>query len=270
MSLYRRLLQLLSLPVALQAFFNPDVGKEYGVRFFTKLLLVWRFIRNTQRIPTVSSWYEHITMAQSILSIPKRTAGVIVECGAYKGGSTANLSLVSQLVGRQLLIFDSFAGLPRPQLTDTRHHCPYLGEIHTYAKGSFTGRLSQVKHNIQKYGRLNVCQFFPGYFASTLPKFTRHPQPIICIFTDVDLTQSLKTCLQLLWPHVIRGGHWFTHEAHHQEIAQVFFDTSWWHRHLRHTPPGLIGAGSGLTFGLHGTALGYTVKSFSQYRLRPQ
>jgi O-methyltransferase len=42
----------------------------------------------------------------------------VVECGTYAGGSTANLSLVCALVGRELEVFDSFEGLPDPEARD--------------------------------------------------------------------------------------------------------------------------------------------------------
>ena len=38
--------------------------------------------------------------------------GVVVECGCFLGGSTANLSLVCEVVGRELIVYDSFEGLP--------------------------------------------------------------------------------------------------------------------------------------------------------------
>lgn len=264
------MLHWLSLPYVLRGFFNPQVGREYGVGMWQKLQLVWRFVRNTHHIPTASSWYEHLLIAQAILTIPKTQSGAIVECGAYKGGSSANLSLVCSLVGRKLLIFDSFAGLPRPQKGDTKHHCPVVGEIHTYKKGAFKGRLAEVRINIRNYGNLTVCQFFPGYFNKTLHQFSRHPQPIAGIFTDVDLVQSLKTCLVYLWPRLSKNGFWFTHEAQHLEIAQVFFDGHWWRRHIHQKSPGLIGAGQGVPIGLQATAVGYTFKNMSRYKIRPQ
>lgn len=267
--LYKRLLQWLCLPLLLHSFFHPDLGRN-GVSFLDKCFLLWKFIRNTRRIHTVSSWYEHFLMAQAILSLPKKTRGVVVECGAFKGGSTANLSLVCKLVGRRLVVFDSFSGLPSPGLADRRHHCPALGEIHTYAKGAFRGRLAEVKRNLKAYGSLEVCEFIPGYFKTTLPKFTKRRHKVVCVFADVDLRQSLETCLRYLWPKLVKGGYFFTHEAQHQEIAQVFFDQDWWQKHLHQSPPGLIGAGLGLQVGLQPTALGYTIKSPPSYRIKPQ
>ena len=47
------------------------------------------------------------------------TEGVVVECGCYLGGSTANLSLICQAVGRELIVYDSFEGLPAGDANDS-------------------------------------------------------------------------------------------------------------------------------------------------------
>jgi hypothetical protein len=93
---------------------------------------------------------------------------------------------------------------------------------------------------------------------------------------DVDLTESLKTCLKYLWPLLADGGYLFTHEAPHQEIAAVFFDGDWWHANLHSDAPGLVGAGSGIGLfpsrGGFRSDLGFTVKhpKVVQFTLDPQ
>jgi hypothetical protein len=89
-------------------------------------------------------------MVTEILRIPRRLDGVVVECGSYQGGSTANLSLVCGLVGRILHVFDSFAGLPEPSKADTLHILPSLKELRGFAKGDFCGSLETVKANVQR------------------------------------------------------------------------------------------------------------------------
>src|SRR5207302_6308567 len=139
-----------------------------------------------------------------------------VECGCYKGGSTANLSLVCALAGRQLEVFDSFRGLPQPTEDDTAHTVIDSAEIHLYAKGGFPATLDQVRGNVARYGRIDVCNFNVGFFQDTMTKFKRS---CVFVFEDVDLRSSLETCLTHLWPLLQPGCYFFTHEAHHMEIA---------------------------------------------------
>ncbi|MBI2010131.1 MAG: class I SAM-dependent methyltransferase [Candidatus Chisholmbacteria bacterium] len=255
---YLLLVQTLALPLVLASFLSQETGHDYGIGLIQKLWLLLKTYRNHRRIPGATSWYEHLIMIEAILKLPPSTPGVVVECGCYKGASTANLSLACQLTQRKLIVFDSFSGLPVPKSSDREHHCPTLGEIHTYTKGSFKGRLKEVRQNLSRFGHLPSCQLVPGYFAKTLPKFHQSRQKAVFVFTDVDLTDSLKTCLKYIWPNLHSLGVWFTHEAQHLEISQLFFDRPWWRRELKQKPPGLIGAGVGLPVGLKSTALGYT------------
>jgi O-methyltransferase len=129
------------------------------------------------------------------LTIPKSVEGCVVECGCYKGKSTANLSLVCALCKRTLEVFDSFEGLPEPSIDDKTHVILGQREVHTYSKGAWSASLSETKENVSRYGKIDVCNFNPGYFEDTLPKFKKSAA---FVFLDVDLKSSVKTCLRYL------------------------------------------------------------------------
>ena len=175
--LKRMLFSLLVAPMMLSEFFEGSTGAEYGVEFIQKLVLVLRMAWNHFRVPTASHIFEHLAMATRIMRTPKTVPGCIIECGCWKGGSAANLSLVAKLCGRTLNIFDSFSGLP-PTPPD---------EIHTYAEGEYCGSLREVQANIRRCGALGCCRLHEGFFDATLPAFH---EPAIFIFLDVDLTLS--------------------------------------------------------------------------------
>ncbi|MDP6587025.1 MAG: hypothetical protein QF535_20400, partial [Anaerolineales bacterium] len=98
--LYRFFLILLSMPFVLAEYFRKSTGKEHGIGFFSKLVLIVKIYRNNKTIPSVSSYLEHFLMVTKILTIPKAMRGSVVECGSYKGGGTANLSLACALCNR--------------------------------------------------------------------------------------------------------------------------------------------------------------------------
>ncbi len=259
---YRKILVVLSLPVILETYLLTGTGKEYGVGLLKKIILLIRFIKNNYQIKSASNFIEHLTMATRILNIPKNLKGCLVECGSFKGGSTANLSLLAEITGRTLEVFDSFQGLPKPNKNDRKHILVDLGEIHTYSQGSWSASLAEVKKNILKYGNIKVCNFHAGFFKKTLPVFDKR---CVFIFLDVDLRISLETCLKYLWPRLENNGYLFTHEATHMEIASLFFDKDWWGNNLHCYPAGLIGSGCGLGLSPASDAfksqLGYTVKN---------
>jgi O-methyltransferase len=225
-----------------------------------KLNLLRCLRRNLKAVTSASGLLEQLFMITKLLNL--EVPGVVVECGTYKGGSAVNLSLACELVDRRLLVYDSFSGLPKPSEND-RTHSTIDGMTDDYEEGWWRGSLDEVKSNIGRYGRIQRCSFVPGYFHDTLPKLN---EPVALAFCDVDLADSLRTCLKYLWPRLVEGGVLFTHEAMQREIFSIFHDDEWWRRNLGCAPPGLVGGGSGLGLyptesGYYGSCLGYTVKS---------
>jgi hypothetical protein len=270
---WAKLLVKLATPVVLQPYFRPSTGEEFGLDFFKKRALVRKMMRNNANIVTASHYLEHLTMATQLLMVPRSVEGCVVECGSYKGGSAANLSLICALCDRQLEICDSFGGLPEPSDFDKAHTLMDAKEVHTYTQGSWCGTLPEVKENISKYGDISVCHFNAGYFADTLPNFRKK---CVLVFLDVDLVESLKTCLKYLWPLLQGGCYLFTHEARHSEIPAVFFDEEWWRSNLGCGAPGFVGSGSGLGLipasGGFWSDLGFTIKNpeVLEFRTNPQ
>ncbi len=264
--LYRIILQLLCIPVFLSGFFARETGEAYGVGFWKKLALVLRMAWNNSRIVSGSSFIEHLLMAATLLRLPPSLEGVVVECGAYKGVSAANMSLVCALVRRRLDVFDSFEGLPEPSDQDKAHTLIGSKEIHTYQKGWWCGTFEEVKENVRRYGNADVCRFHKGFFDQTLPSYR---EKCVQVWLDVDYRSSLETCLKYLWPLLRDGCYLYTHESQHREIAALFYSEAWWRENLQTEPPGLVGAGTGvglkiLTDSYFTSSLGFTLKNPSK------
>ena len=222
-----------------------------------KLLLLYRMARNKRKIVSATGFFEQLVMVTALLKL--KAPGAVLECGTYQGGSAASLSLACELTNRRLFIFDSFEGLPEPEESDKEHMVLVTHEFHAYKRGDWCGTLDLAKANISKYGSLAVCEFKQGYFDYTLPGFEDR---VAFVFCDADLKNSVRTCLTYLWPLMSDGGLFFTHEAHHVEIGQLFFDEAFWGGR----PPGLVGACSGLGItpqpdGCMGSCIGYTIKN---------
>lgn len=116
-------------------------------------------------------------------------SGNILECGAFKGSSTACLSVACKLIGAQLFCADSFEGLP-------------YGEAH-YDKGDFLGSLDEVKGNVERFGEIDTTTFIQGWYKDTLQTFE---EPISLIWIDVDLYQSTLDVLNNVYDQMEDGG----------------------------------------------------------------
>jgi macrocin-O-methyltransferase TylF-like protien len=253
------------LPVVAREFFARDTGSEYGVGLLWKLQFFAATVLNNIRVESASNFLYHLIMAGKILQIPKDLPGDLVECGCFKGGSAVNLSRLAAKTGRRLHLFDSFEGLPAPQEGDQEHLVLSELQFHTYQCGAYAGSLDEVRENIRKYGALDVCEFHKGFFKETLPGF--HAQ-LAFAYVDADLTSSVRDCLKYLWPLLQEGSYLFTDEAHHTEIAGLFYDPAWWASEEHSAPPGLVGGGNGLGLLLHSggfrSSLGFTAKLKTQ------
>ena len=148
-----------------------------------------------------------------------------------------------------------------------------LREVHTYEKGAWIGTIDEVRGNIAKYGNIDVCEFNIGYFEQTLEALKER---CVLAFVDVDLRESLATCLANLWPLLQDECYLFTHEAPHIEISSLFFSDQWWNSRMNCAAPGLVGAGSGLGLlpasGGFRSDLGYAIKQpqDSSFTINPQ
>lgn len=235
----RNAYELVSLPIiTVFLFHNRKFHKAYGLTWRRKFRLALRMYRNTQKVQTGTSNRAHMAMAAKIFEIPPSIEGVIVEAGCWKGGTTANLSLVADIVGRDLVVYDSFEGLPAP--SDGDRWANPLGE------GAFKGELDEVRHNVATYGVVDRCQFRKGWFSDTLGD---HTEPIVAAFVDVDHQASMHQCVLGLWPHLIDDGYWFVDEYVRLDYCALFFSERFWRTYFDRPPPGLMGAGTGIAVG---------------------
>ena len=65
----------------------------------------------------------------------------------------------------------------------------------------------------------------------------------------MDIEDSLNTCVKKIWPNLTEQGYLFTDESVGVDYTALFFSEKWWSQNFNRTPPGLIGAGTGLPIG---------------------
>ncbi len=249
---------LSKLPYLAAFLLDREIGREYGVGVLGRLRLIAAFYRNIGRVETLSSVVEHLELAATLLRIPREVEGCVVECGCYRGGSSVNLSIACAMVGRQLVICDSFEGLPPPRSYDESHPVPYQDDVEEYHEGQFAASLDVVRDNLTRYGRIDVCEFVVGFFDQSLRGFDR---PVAMAFLDVDLIDSLRPCLTAIWPNLSSAGRVYVHEAGDLDLVATFFEGEWWRQHVGVGAPGFVGAGTGLPLmPLRGSELGYAEK----------
>jgi O-methyltransferase len=158
-----------------------------------------------RRIGTVTSPAPHqpwhiAAFVDAVLANP--VSGVLVECGAYQGVGTAKLSHLADMLDRDLIVFDSFRGLPA---NDEPHIANIDGENMRgmFTEGAYAGSLIEVRQMVADCGAPEVVHYVEGWFVDTLPRFR---EQVAAVYLDVDLATSARTCLENLWPLVTPGG----------------------------------------------------------------
>jgi Macrocin-O-methyltransferase (TylF) len=231
--------EAISFPMTVLAFFvNPSIHPAYRLTWRRRLMLALRIYRNSFRVMSLVSYKAQLMMAVKLFEIPPEVPGVVVECGCFLGGTSTNLSLACALAGRQLILYDSFAGLPKATPGERIGQLEDAGKLH--------GSLERVRANIARTGDLSVCVFREGFFEDTLPK---HGEPIVLAFLDVDFESSLHDCVVNLWPHLVPNGYLFLDEYVILDFCALFFSEHFWRQHFGEEPPGLLGAGTGVDVG---------------------
>lgn len=165
---------------------------------------------------------EILSFIKTVLLIPKETKGCIIEAGCYKGGSTSKFSIAAKLVDRELIVFDSFQGIPEH---NESHGYNIYGKPVTFSEGEYCGTIEEVKLNIKKYGFLDVCTFVEGWFQDTLFHFKK---PVVAAYIDVDLADSVKQCIKFIFPLLVEGESLFCHDGHLPLVIAALNDDSFW------------------------------------------
>jgi O-methyltransferase len=236
------------------AFIENGTRSRYDRALRTRL--VESFERIDRGIRTLTSPTDGLFLGEAVLSLDGE--GDLVECGCFQGGSTAKLSLLAEVVGRRLLVFDSFAGLPRASADESTDYDLRQAQAPRWESRGYAGGLDVVKANVECFGALSVCRFHAGWFADTLTG-ANLPRPVVLAFTDVDIVASVRDCLTALWPRLSEGGVFFSHDVSFLKVLRLFSDPVFWREVLGTSPPIVFGAGFGICD--DSPHLGFCVKS---------
>ena len=228
--IYRRIIEIRFI------FFPPSIGK---MSYFQRVRFAYELERISWNVECPHSQDQIISFINSFFSMRSDKEGCIVEAGSYKGGSTAKFSIGAKLADRQLVIFDSFQGLPE---NEEFHDKSILGHSirNWFEKGKFCGTLDEVKKNIKKYGKIEVCKFIKGWFDDTMLNFS---SKICAVYLDVDLASSTRTCLKYLYPLIIPGGVLYSQDGDFPLVIDVFNDDEFWEKEVGCKKPYIEGLG---------------------------
>ena len=243
---------------SIEHFIYSDLGKNYNLNLSDKKKIIKRIESALSKIESATNLETQLELGKKILNISKDSNAYIVECGAFKGASSITLSIFSKIVGKKLIIYDSFEGLPEDEDKIKGRNYPHLQVTGIYKKGMYKGTLEEVKNNLKFYGEFENCIFRKGYFNQSLKN---HTEEIDFLFLDVDLVESTKDCLKYLWPFLKNERYVYSDDACDMDVVSLWFNDDWWIKNLKCGAPGYVGSGCGIPFGGNYSSLGYSIKN---------
>jgi len=212
-------------------------SRSLNTSFRNKWKIVKQIYRISFNVDSPHQQEEILNFIAAILSLPSNSTDVLVEAGCYKGSSTAKFSLAAEIVGRELVVFDSFQGIPQNMEPHDRN---IFGEEASFKQGDYCGTLDEVRANVSRFGAIGRCRFVCGWFEDTMPEFE---EPISLIYLDVDLASSTCTCIKYLFPLLRPGGILFSQDGHLPLVIDALNDDEFWLREVGCKKPSIVGLG---------------------------
>ena len=193
---------------------NRVINKLYGWFLFLKSIRLKDFlhINNLKKIklifivkPYTMLWYPRLSKLYAIASYLEinKIQGDFVECGVWNGGSAGIIaSIAKDNKNRNIYLFDSWEGQPTP----TKWDINYKGL--QAEKGMDLGIKEKVEELLFRRLKLDNkgIHLIKGWLNETLPFYKNKIGEIALLHLDCDLYQSVKFCLEILYPNLISGG----------------------------------------------------------------
>jgi len=161
-------------------------------------------------------WPGEVARVMTAIGERKAKSGeVVVEAGCWMGGSTAKFSLICKLLQYKLFVFDSFQGVE------------YIPG--NFFSGEYIADLDLVKKNVASYGKIDVCEFVPGWFADTLAGNTFQHSTRVA-YLDCDLAKGTYEVLQGILPTHVDEGVICSQDYHIGEVKSLLDDKETWRK----------------------------------------
>ena len=164
---------------------------------------------------SMTSWSRLLGLVEATEYVARNgIPGAIVECGVWKGGSmfAAALTLVKHNAAkRELYLFDTFEGLPRPGERDVTNSgksaLKTWKTVNDGDEGSDWCRagIDEVRGVMESSGfPPEHIHYVAGMLERTIPE--QAPEEIALLRLDTDWYESTKHELVHLWPRLSVGG----------------------------------------------------------------
>jgi len=198
--------------------------EQLAARFPDALPWQLQIIKSVQSV-TMTSPERIFALINAVVYVcENEIPGDFVECGVWKGGSSAAIARTLVHLGvtdRKLWMYDTFDGMSQPTESDVDLLGQTAGQLleqQNIAESTSVwcrSPLDEVKATMNATGySVDQIQFVPGRVEDTLPQ--QSPNQVALLRLDTDWYESTKCELEILFPNMSAGavlivddyGHW--------------------------------------------------------------
>lgn len=185
----------------------PHFIADVNIRFFNHLTRTGELpvlLENHERQNFLGNRLNRLHMRYSrFFQEIRDLEGDVVEAGVGVGRTFCVFSTIMYrdlgLESKKLFGFDSFEGFPETHEFDRSSRNPKKGEWNYTNPSEIIWTLKFLKCFSE--GNIYLVK---GFFSNEI--FKQAPTRIALLHLDCDLYSSYKTCLESLWPRVVKGG----------------------------------------------------------------
>ena len=182
-----------------------------------RFMILRSFLRVDWAVEHCHTPFEVAILVRELAQRRARAGECFVEAGCWRGGSTAKISLVCRLLGYQLHVYDSFEGVER--VADEPETLDFAGQ--------YACQLADVRHNVNRYGCLELCEFHKGWFSKTFQR-TQSRSPIRGVFIDCDLAKGTHEVLGGVLSLLADDGFVFSQDYHLVPVRRLLASPDTW------------------------------------------
>ncbi|MCX5816466.1 MAG: class I SAM-dependent methyltransferase [Proteobacteria bacterium] len=158
----------------------------------------------TSSVDRISKFATHMDLFRKVSHL----AGDIVECGVFKGVSLSRWikfrALFNNPFSKKIIAFDVFGEFPEAGYDlDKKKRDQFINEAGS--KGISKEKLIAILKRLELYQNIELIK---GNVLETIPEYVENNYhiKISLLHIDVDLYEPTKMALEVLYPHVVRGG----------------------------------------------------------------
>lgn len=169
---------------------------------YNKALDQYRLLFNKYKSYTMipeETFITNLELCSRFLSVE----GDIVECGVWRGGMIAAITELTELK-KQAHLFDSFEGLPPAKPIDGKDALTWQKNTKGETYYDNCAADESFALGAMKLSGSNNYKLYKGWFQNTLDQYEEKPISILRL--DGDWYDSIKVCLDKLYPFVTEGG----------------------------------------------------------------